>query len=134
MHTLFSLYLVILYEWKIRPNPALERLFKRTHELLSSLLTEYGTLPETDSNDDLYKFYRLLVIVLTENRFTDLADSFIVPEYEYRSMSIFGSNESQYPETMMDHIWWIKRPGFQANAYYYNELEEKLKLDKITFY
>ncbi len=134
MHTLFSLYLIILYEWKLRPSPELERLFKSTHERFILLLAEYGSLPETDSNDDLYKFYRLLVRVLTENGFNDFASSFVVPEFEYRSRSAFGSSESQYPETMMNNLWWIKRPGFQANGYYYNDVENKLKLDTTAFY
>jgi hypothetical protein len=134
IHILFSLYLIILYEYKFRPNPSLKGLFDKTHGLLGELLTEYKALPESDNNDDLYKYYRLLVIILKENNFTDLADDFDTPEFEYRSKGAFVSYENQYPETMFNGQWIIKRPVFQVNGYYYNNIESKLKLDVLKFY
>lgn len=134
IHILFSLYLIILYEHRMRPNPSLKNLFDKIHKLLCDLLAEYKTLSDSDSNDDLYKYYRLLAVVLKENNFTDLATDFDVPEFEYRSRGVFASHESQYPRTMFDGQWIIKRPGFQVNGYYYNDIESKLKLDALKFY
>jgi len=134
IHILFSLYLIILYEYKFRSNPSLKDLFDKTHKLLCDLLVEYKALPDSDRNDDLYKYYRLLVVVLNKNGFTNFATDFDVPKFEYRSRGIFASHESQYPETMFHGQWIIKRPGFQVNAYYYNNVEGALKLDKLKFY
>jgi len=134
LHILISLYLITLYEYKIRPNESLKNLFEKIHKTLCSLLSEYRALPDADSNDDFYKYYRLLVVVLKENDFNSLASDFDVPKFEYRSRGIFGSLDSQYPKTMFDHKWIIKRPGFQVNAYYYNRIESALKLDTLKFY
>jgi hypothetical protein len=135
IHILFSLYFIILYEYKFRPNESLRSLFEKTHALLKNLLAEYKKLSDSDSNDDLYKYYRLLIDVLTENSFAVLAKDFDVPKFEYHSRGVFSSgHDSQYPQTMFDGQWIIKRPGMQPNAYYYNEVEEKLKLDTLKFY
>ena len=138
MHVLFSLYCIILYEYKFRPNESLKDLFDGTHALMVKLLSDYSALPDADSNDELYKYYRMLVAVLKENGLDDLAEDFPVPDFEYRNIGMFGSSESQYPHVLsmmsIDHHWWIKRPGFQVNGYYYNPLEEALKLDQLSFY
>lgn len=135
IHVLFSLYFIILYEYKFRPNESLKELFDRVHELLRNLLTEYKALPDSDSNDDLYKYYRLLIEVLNQNDFKAVALDFNVPAFEYRSRNVFASShESQYPKTMFDGQWIIKRPGFQVNGYYYNDIESKFKLDALKFY
>jgi hypothetical protein len=134
IHILFSLYFIILYEYKFRPNESLKELFEKVHEMLQNLLAEYKALPDSDSNDDFYKYCRLLVKVLSESDFQTLTKGFDVPEFEYRSSGTFVSNESQYPETMHDGQWILKRPGFQVNSYYYNDIEGKLKLDVLKFY
>lgn len=135
IHILFSLYLIILYENKLRPNELLDELFKQVHQQFVKLLEDYKKTPGTDSNDDTYKFYRLLVDVLNKNSLSELAKDFVVPAFEYRSHGIFGGgSESSYPETMYDGQWIIKRPGFQVNAYYYNDIETALKLDVMKFY
>ena len=134
IYILFSLYFIILYEYKLRPNLSLKNLFDKTHKLLRELLTEYKALPDSDSNDDLYKYYRLLIVVLKKNAFTDIASDFDVPKFEYQSRGVVASHVSQYPETMFGGQWIIKRPVFQVNAYYYNNVEGALKLDKLKFY
>ncbi len=133
LHILFSYYLIILYEYKIRPSESLRNLFEKIHEALCNLIVEYKSLPNSDNNDDLYKYYRLLVVVLRENGFDALASNFDVPEFEYRPAGTFVSHESQFPKTMFDRQWIIKRPGFQVNAYYYNQIESALKLDTLEF-
>lgn len=134
IHIFFSLYLIILYEHKIRQNSSLQIVFEKTHEALLNLLNEYKKSPDSDSNDDLYKYYRLLIVMLNENNFKDLASMFDVPEFEYRSQGMIIGHERQYPETMFNGNWILKRPGFQVNGYYYNDVESALKLDKLKFY
>ncbi len=133
IHVLFSIYIILLFECKLRPNGSLSSVFERVHAMLKSLLQNYGALPGSDSNDDLYKYFRLLVIVLKENDFNDLSQDFSVPEYEQRSRGIFASYESSFPKTMYDGQWILKRPSFQVNGYYYNRIEERLELDVMKF-
>jgi len=118
----------------MRPNESLKDLFEKIHNSIHGLLNEYKALPESDNNDDLYKYYRLLVVVLKKSSFEDLASNFDIPKFEYRSSGISALYESQFPKTMFDHQWIIKRPGFQVNTYYYNQIESALKLDTLKFY
>jgi hypothetical protein len=134
IHTLFSLYFIILYEYKFRPNESLKELFEKVHGMLENLSVEYKAHPDSDSNDDFYKYCRLLVEVLDENNFQTLAKGFDVPKFEYRSSGPLISPESKYPKTMHNGQWILKRPGFQVNTYYYNDIEGKLKLDVLKFY
>lgn len=134
LNILFSFYLILLYENKIRPNNELAELFDETSDLLVDLLNNYKLLPDSDSNDNVYKFYRLLVVLLEENRFTELARKFDIPEFEYRSGGFAIMHESKFPKTMLQGKWIIKRPGFQVNAYYYNEVETALSLNRLEFY
>jgi hypothetical protein len=134
LHILFSLYLIIFYEDKLRPNPSLDGLFGKVHEFFKKLLAEYKGQPDSDSNDILYKYYRLLIVVLRANDFNGLAADFDVPQFAHRSGGFFASSESQYPKTMWSNLWILKRPGFQVNGYYYNDIESKLKLDTTTFF
>jgi len=134
LHILISLYLIILFEYEIRSNELFKNLFEKTHGTLRSLLIEYKALPDADSNDDLYKYYRLLTVILKENNFNTLASDFDVPEFEYRSRGIVLFHESQYPKTVFNGQWIIKRLVFQVNTYYYNQIESALKLDTLKFY
>lgn len=137
LHTLFSMYAIVLYENKIRPNEELNDLFAGVHKQFKELLEEYRKHPENHSNDPLYRFYRLLKVVLEANNFKDLSADFVVPDFEYQYRGILASHESQYPDgmtLMMDHHWFIKRPGLQANANYYSPIEEALKLNSLTFH
>jgi len=133
LHILFSFYFILFYEYKMRPNESLKDLFEKAHNGLCGLLEEYKALPESDSNDDLYKYYRLLVTVLKENGFESLVSDFDIPKFEYRLRGIISSHESQFPKTMFDRQWIIKRPTL-ANTYYYNQVEETLKIDTLKFY
>lgn len=136
LNILFSFYLILLYENKIRQNEELTELFNETTELLIGLLSEYKLLPDSSSNDKIYKYYRLLVVIFRENGFVELAEKFDVPKFEYRSGGGFTTmmRESQFPKTMLQGKWIIKRPIFQVNTFYYNEVERALKLDSIDFY
>jgi hypothetical protein len=49
--------------------------------------------------------------LLKENNFANLAGDFDVPKFEYKAGDTFISHESQYPETMLQGKWIIKRPG-----------------------
>lgn len=131
---LFSLYLILLYEYKLRPNDSLKELFESFHKLICNLLAQYGALPETDANDNVYKYFRLLIAVLRKNNFNDLADCFNIPPFQHSlgGMSIY--HESEYPKTIFDGQWIIKRPIFQVNTYYYNKVENALQLSTLKFY
>jgi hypothetical protein len=134
LNILFSFYLIILYEYKISSNEKLKDLFEEIHKLLTDLLNEYKELPNSDNNDKVYKYYRLLTALLKENNYSELADDFSVPEFKYRSGGLSLSHESQYPETIFQGQWTIKRPGFQRNTFYYNKIEKALKLNTLNFY
>lgn len=136
LDVLFSLYLIILYENKFRPNEELSELFNDVHQSFQDMLIRYKTLPDSDCNDATYKYFRLLVAILNaSDAVASLAKDFDVPEYEYRSRTEFSiAHESIYPRAMFDGQWIIKRPGFQVNTYYYNNIETSLKLDTLKFY
>ena len=127
LHVFFSLYIIILYEYKLRTSKELEPLFEKTHKLFKELLADYKKLEDSDSNDDFYKYFRILISILKKNNFKKLASDFKIPEFEYRSVGVFASNESKYAKTMCDGQWIIKRPGFQVNGCYYDKIENILK-------
>ncbi len=128
LHVFFSVYIIILYEYKLRPSKELEPLFEKTHKLFKELLADYKKLEDSDSNDDFYKYFRILISILKKNNFKKLASDFKIPEFEYRPIGVFASHESKCAKTMCDGQWIIKRPGFQVNGYYYDKIENILKM------
>lgn len=134
LNILFSFYLILLYENKIRSNDKLGELFDKINEIFVTLLSDYKLLVDSSSNDHVYKYYRLLVVLLRENEFIELAEKFDVPKFNYRSGGFAVTHENQFPKTMLQSKWIIKRPGLQVNTYYYNKVEEALKLDSLDFY
>lgn len=134
LNILFSFYLILLYENKIRSNDKLGELFNEINEIFVTFLNEYKSLVDSNSNDDVYKYYRLLVVLLKENKLVELAEKFDVPKFNYRLGGLTVMHESQFPKTMLQNKWFIKRPGLQANVHYCNKVEEALKLDTLNFY
>lgn len=134
LHILFSLYLILLYETKVRSGTALEGLFKIIHQTFIDLLSAYKQIPDVNDNDDAYKYYRLLKVILEKNSFHSLSNNFVVPTFVHSTSGIIGVHESEYPKTVFDNRWILKRPMLQVNANYFNSVETKLQIDKITFF
>ncbi|MFA7169726.1 MAG: DUF2254 family protein [Candidatus Paceibacterota bacterium] len=131
LETFFSIFLIVLYEDKIRKNSVLDDLFDSFVVELCELLKEYEVLPSSDSNDVLYKYYRLLKLILENKGLTDINERLNVPKYVYKSKGPYITQESEYPKPLIEDSWILKRPGFQVNAGYYNEVEEALTLGEI---
>ena len=131
---LMTIFFIILYENKVKKNSVLDDLFDYFVDELYQLLKEYKKLKDSDSNDELYKYYRLLKKVLKENNFDDIDKKFDVPEFKFKSAGFVPAHKSEYPKTMFDGKWILKRPEFQVNTFYYNRVEKALKLDELKFY
>ena len=131
---LVTIFFIILYENKTKKNSVLDDLFNYFVNELCQLLENYKELEDSDSNDELYKYYRLLKRALRENNFDDIDKRFNVPEFEFKSTGFIPTHKSEYPKTMFDGRWVLKRPGFQVNTFYYNKVEKALKLDRLKFY
>jgi len=131
---LFSLFFIVLYENKINKKSVLDGLYKEFEDKLLKLLSDYKKNAGSQSNDDLYKYYRLLKVVLSENdKLKTIANKISVPKYQY-STDIFASSfNNEYPETLIGQQWILKRPIFQVNTFYFNKVEKAFKLDKIQF-
>jgi len=131
---LFSLFFIILHENKINRKIVLDNLYNDFEKKLLKLLSDYKKSSASNNNDELYKYYRLLKAVLSENnKLKQIGNKIIIPKYQYSTDFIASSFNSEYPETLIGDSWILKRPIFQVNTFYFNKVEKALKLDQLHF-
>lgn len=129
LDVLFSVFFIVLYENKISKRTVLDSLFNDFRDKLMKLLEDYKKIEGTTSNDNLYKYYRLLKKVLLENNFKDISNKIVIPKYQHRDI-LYAPPDNEFPvSVLLGKRWILKRPIFQVNTFYFTKVEKRLKIE-----